>query len=295
MTDGGRVEIRIAASDADRLAALAVAHDANASKVPLEAYFAARLMHPPRRRATWWLLTDDGAPAASLVSYPLALRNDGVPILGYGLGAVATATAFRRRGHASRLCTRAGDHAAEHGAEVGVLFSAIPPALYERLGFRVVPAHGAVCSDVAGLAGSGPRATLHPFDPLTRIDALVAAFRAVDDGLRASRDADAWRCSIAEGPRHLYFAVDGDGGYARIDREPDAIEVVELVAGDPAPVWRAVAALAARWGIGSVLGWHAPPAELAAWFAPTDRAHTLPMVRGPAEVTTAWLSSADYF
>lgn len=288
-----QIAARIARSAIDRARVAAVARAANRVQDPLPWYAAARLAAPLRRRATWWLAEDAGEPVSALLCYPLSLRHEGVPVAGYGIGSVATLPEHRGQGHASHLLHEAIDHAEEGGAKVGVLFSAIPPGLYERLGFRVVPASGARCQDAAQLATSGDRAELVPLDPFVERARLRAAHDALTDGLRTARDAAAWDESLLCNPGDRFFAA--AEGYVRLIEDDGAIEVVELCVRRPAAVLRAVAALAVALGRGRVEGWFEPPAELASRFSPMDRSRTLPMVRGPKTIRTAWLSSADYF
>jgi len=269
---------------------LDVAHAANASTEPLAWYAARRLNDAFRRTATWWLLEDDTGPVSSLLAYPLSLRFGGDPLRGYGLGSVATRPSAQRRGYAAALCAQAGEASA---APVGVLFSAIPPRLYTSLGFRVMPAFQFACSDVAALAASGPHAPLRPIDPLAELPLLRATFDATQDGLRIARDAAAWLASLNNNPEDRFFAV--AGGTLRLVDAADGVEVVELFSDAPAAALRSVAALVQQRGGSSLSGWFAPPGEVVEHFEAQSRERTLPMVRGPAEIITAWLSVADYF
>ena len=147
---------RPAVSSADRRAVATITHAANASTLPLDVFVATRLRNPRRATATWWLLEDGGVAVASLVAYPLTFAAGDAIAIGYGLGAVGTAPSARARGYATELCRQVIDANEAEGRRVGLLYSAIPPTFYVRLGFHVVPAWHHVCARPAELAAGGP-------------------------------------------------------------------------------------------------------------------------------------------
>lgn len=71
--------------------------------------------------------------------YDLDVTLDGRAVRAAGIGAVFTAPAHRGRGHARRLLDEMLRRAAAEGIEIGMLFSEIGAAYYERLGFVTVP------------------------------------------------------------------------------------------------------------------------------------------------------------
>ena len=293
------MEIRRATSAADRLAVMEVWHAATASDQPLAWHQALRLRLLRRHEGTWWMLEEEGHVASSLVSYPLRFARDGTVVEGYGLGAVATRPEARRRGRAAALCARAIEAAEAQGRSVGLLFSALPPAYYERLGFRASPAWHHVCARAAELAASGPRAELVPLDPRADVEALLARYRGGHEGLHVHRDAGEWRASLTRGALDVFFSLGTPlRGYVRLNPEDaDGLEVVELMVphAERAQALRAVAALAADLGRNVVEGWFDPVAEVAALFEDRGRATTLPMLRGVREVVDARIWGSDYF
>lgn len=292
--------IRKAESPADRLAVTAVAHTAMRPEQPREHFQALRLTHPLRTWATWWLLEEDGTPASSLVCYPLSfVRADRRPAEGYGLGAVATHPDLRRRGLARALCEHVIADAEASGRSLGLLYSAIAPAYYERLGFCAMAAWQHVAAQPAELAASGPRAELRPLDARREAAALAALYERHHAGaLHLARDAERLVRTLAWNPSNAFYGV-GDPlqGYVRVCCEDEELEVIELIVpGDQrAPVLRALAHLAAALPLKRLVGWFAPVPELAAHLVDEGRATTLPMLRGETALEGAQAWSSDYF
>jgi hypothetical protein len=233
------------------------------------------------------------------MDYPLRFGTPGGEVDGYGLGAVSTVPEARGRGYASALCRHVIEHAEAGGRGVGLLFSAIPPAMYERLGFRVRPAWDHVAERLADLMASGPVAALEPLDGHAEADTLAALWAAHHDGLYLVRDAPSMRLSL---DRYAYDFVLGVGrprrGYVRVEVPPTgAVEILEWIvppALDGAAL-RAVAAVAERLGRGALRGWLAPTPTVRTWFRDRGRADTLPMVRGAGHVEDARFQASDYF
>ena len=117
---------------------------------PLEWVRAQRLGHPRRQSADPWLLEAEGRVVSALLAYPLTFGTpSGARVGAIGLGAVATLPDARGHGLAASLCRAVAEHYAQDGRPAGLLFSAIPPALYERLDYRVCNAHDFVCERLA--------------------------------------------------------------------------------------------------------------------------------------------------
>jgi GNAT superfamily N-acetyltransferase len=294
------IEIREADDPAERLAVLALAHRATSASEPLSFYQARRLAVPRRASAQWWLLTVGGHPASTLLCYPLQFALGSERIAGYGLGAVATAPEHRRRGFASELCTEVARRAIAAGRPLGLLYSAIPPAFYERLGYREAPAWNAHCGQLAELRDSGEAAELRPLEARRSQPELEAVYRVAHRGLYLHRDTEAWSTSLACSPRDVFFGLGAPlRGYARVSADPSAaLEVLELVLRDPGeslPVLRALAALAFELGRKRITGWFPCREGLEAWFVDQGRGRTLPMVRGDVPLSGSQFWATDYF
>ncbi|MEE2703726.1 MAG: GNAT family N-acetyltransferase [Myxococcota bacterium] len=292
--------MRRAESAEDRLDVLRIAHSAArdyGDPGRFDAYAALRLATPLRTEAGWWLGESDGVSATSLLCYDLRFGYRGAVIEGYGFGAVATHRDQRRRGHASELCRQVAANAEARGKRIGALFSAIPPLMYERLGFRIAPGVGSRCSELRALADSGAQAVLTPLEArheLRRLRAWYDGFHA--NGLHFFRDSQAWQRTLEHRPSDRFFAL-GDRGYVRIaddDRELDLAELVVPEA-DVAPVLRWAARLALDLGRARLVGWWAAPSELAGLVEDVGRAKTLPMLRGSVELGGFRVWGSEYF
>ena len=293
-------QARIVTSNADRRAALAVGHAATRADQPFEHYAALRFRVPFRRVGEWWLLEDDdGTPVTSLMCYPLRLATPGeAPIDGYGIGAVATHPDHRARGHASRLCEAACEHAEGAGRRVGLLYSAIPPALYERLGFQVAPAYGWRCEALDAFDDEAA-AAFAPVDGIREVEMLAPLYEAWHPGLHSYRDAEGFRYSCVRSPDDVFFVLGEPArSYVRLYLdESDEVEITELIVQpeDEAGALAFVFALARRHGRPAVPGWMPPTPRIEALFEPTSRAKTLPMVRGYESLDGSMFWSSDYF
>jgi predicted N-acetyltransferase YhbS len=299
---------RVARNAGEVLAGIAVRREAYARKGPLAAVQAGRLGSRREHRAVPWVLDrGDGAIVATLLVHRIELALDGRVIPAYGIGSVGTLVAERRRGHAAALCRAACAAHEGEGRAVGLLFSDIAPAYYERLGFRASPATEHRCEKPKELAESGAAATLVPIDPRREAERLAAAWRAYHRGtLHFHRDAARLVESVEDAHDDWFFAVGSpDRGYVRLydsrggpaDR-PASLLVVEAILlrpEDRAPALRAVGRLAAEAGKGLVEGWQAPPAEVAPWFTSRPRAREIPMLRGAPPHSSAAFWAADHF
>lgn len=296
---GSKSTIRRAESAADRLRALAVGHAATSADQPFAYYAALRLRVPRRREGEWWLFEDEGEAACSLMSYPLLFQAGETVQPGYGIGAVATKPEFRKRGFATELCRHVAEMKEAAGQGIGLLYSAIPPGFYERLGFRAVPAWGHVCEDLPALADSGERATLEPLDGVRGAGSLAALYTEHHRGLHLGRDHQAFLRSIDRNPEDLFFGFgESPHGYVRLYVDPptsaDLVELVGPAAAQPA-VLRAVAALAGGLGCTKLVHWLDATPFVSEHFEDRGREKTLPMVRGADALEGARFWASDYF
>jgi GNAT superfamily N-acetyltransferase len=117
-----------------------------------EAYCASKDTDPNHQRGTRYLLeTLDGLPVAALNT----LRFDASTL---GLASVATDPAHRGRGYSSLLVRGVMElHRFLQGDLRFLLFSEVPPSVYERHGFRVLPTeHQRFLPSVAMATGEAP-------------------------------------------------------------------------------------------------------------------------------------------
>lgn len=287
------IQIRLAESDEDRLAVLRIGHAAFDGDRPFLERAPMRLSQRRRTLARWWLLVDDRQPVACLHDYPLVFGGRRVGG-GAGIGLVGTLPSHRGRGHANALLHAALEAAEAEGRDRALLFSGIPPAFYERLGFRAVACGGVKTTRGAEL-GAGDAADLVPLEPWRHLDRLVGLYEAAHgDALHLHRDRARWEANLHHGANHDYFLTDGPDAYVRMSEDSGEHELVELFAPPErhARIWRAVGRLV---GNRELTSWVEPPDELRGFFEPLDRSKQLPMVRGEPALDGARFWSSDYF
>jgi predicted N-acetyltransferase YhbS len=293
---------RPAASPADVLAGIAVRQEAYRRKTPLAVTQARRLASRREHRAVPWVLDrGDGTIVSTLLVHPMVLALDDRTYPAYGIGSVGTLDAERRKGHAARLLRAACEDAEARGRPVGVLFAAIAPTQYERLGFRVEPAHGFTCPRLEALAGGGEAARLVPIDPRREGERLAAAWRAAHAGrLHPHRDVARFLESVEDASDDWFFEVEGARGYVRLHAEAaePELEVAELVFPDPAvegPVLRAVARIAQGLGKTAIGGWLEPSDFVREGFDLGTRDTNLPMLRDAPPHASSRFWPSDHF
>ena len=151
-----------------------------------------------------------------------------------------------------------------------MLFSAIEPTLYERMGFRVCDACDWWCDQLEEFVGSGPQATLLPADPRRASETLVDLYQRIHRGtLHLHRDAGSHAESLLENPSDIFLFIEQPArGYVRLNRQGEGLDIVEAVIAneDRAPVLRACAALAKELGIPT-------------WYVSSSRPSCPPKVR----------------
>jgi len=123
---------------------------------------------------------------SAMKAYDLGGTCAGRPLRIFGIGAVYTPPALRRRGHARRMLELAlADHRAR-GYDAAILFSDIGGAYYERLGFRALQSEECT-AEVDELPRGGTASPARPGDEelLARV---FAGARAADRELALARD-----------------------------------------------------------------------------------------------------------
>ena len=295
---------RIAGKPEDRLEVIRIQHRANSSTQPFDTYAALRLRIPLRQTATWWMLTDGERPVSALLCYPLHLERGTTRTSAFGIGGVATIPEARKQGFASQLCRKAMESAMSGGRPLGLLYSAVPPAFYERLGFSTLPACDFRCTEIASFAGSGPQADVAPIAPLDHLAALTALRRAsmgAHEWHIVREREEEWRRDLAINHDDIFLGLWGRGGlegYVRLVDDPADLEIVELAAPDAnrsIDILRRVAAYAVQLGRPCLRGWlraeHCPPPH----FADAGRSRTLPMMSGIQAGDAGWFAASEYF
>lgn len=277
------------ASEEERLAAYRNVHEVWGQGLPLAEFLERRLYSPRHNRAGWWVLTVGGQVVSSLGCHPLEFAYDGRGVQGFGIGSVHTLAVHRRRGYAAALCHEVAQAVANQGAELGLLFSDITPAYYEKLGYRVCPAWKHRCRRVAELAESGPRAFLEQVDPVEKLAELATHYQNshASDRVYVRRSEEYWTYSLKSNPSQEFFMVCRAGGaragYIRVAARLGELELVEVALPPDADeleqaVYRAAAALVLERNQSCLTGWLRQTSAVEEWITRTARTDAIPML-----------------
>src|SRR5690606_23723815 len=71
--------------------------------------------------------------------YPLRFKYREQIVPGFSIGSVYTVSEVRGRGYAPQLLAWVENRQRDRGAKIGLLYSDIDPAYYERLGYELCP------------------------------------------------------------------------------------------------------------------------------------------------------------
>ncbi|KDM91655.1 GNAT family N-acetyltransferase [Photobacterium galatheae] len=117
--------------------------DAWGNGLSMDAYLEGCRKSTKYQSGTWYVLTVDGQPVASLIVYSgqFALQ-DGC----FGIGSVATAPEMRSQGYGSQIVRLVAQTLFEqHGAKAVYLHSDIGHAFYQKLGFSQIQGTNCFC------------------------------------------------------------------------------------------------------------------------------------------------------
>ncbi len=281
-----------AESDAQRHQLLDVSYAARGRVKPADA----KVRGGRGDEAQWWLLDEDGRTVSCLLCYPQTFSMpDGTVLAGFGLGAVSTVPDATRRGYANWLCGEVGRIQAEAGRHIGLLYSAIPQAYYERLGYRVARAADWCTSELDAVAGAVPAARLVQVDPMARRAVLLERYAAHHRGLLSLlRNPTLHDRTLRLNPDDTWHLC--DGGYVRLEVDGSELEIIELIVDETRVpgVLAACAEQACALGLTALRGWLEPSPFVERHLERRSRERTLPMVLGtPPNPSRFW--SSDYF
>ncbi len=300
---GGEASIQVhIASKEEQLEAYRQVHEIWSGGRTMAEHMAWRQTSVSHNHAQWWVLTVEGQVASSLGCHPLHFDMGGRRVSGYGIAAVYTPAAHRRRGYADQLCRHVIAHQEAQGDQVGLLFSDIKPSYYQAMGFVPCQNTSWHCTDPAQLASSGPAATLRRIDPRQHMDLLLHAWDAHNQRqpLSLARDAPYWDYSLRRDDEYIFMAIEDDAGqtagYTRVWHNDQYMAPVECCLQAPNPALYAAAgrawgAWAAELGLGTIKTWLAPAAGLQHCFTPHTRAKAQTMIRlaNPQQVDPQWM------
>ncbi len=293
----------------EKIEAFEHSHESWGDDAPCAQWVERRLDSPRHQRADWWVLTVDDEVASSLGCYELDFCHRDATVDGIGIGAVHTAPDERGKGYASRLCRRVHEQYADEGCRLALLFTDIDPDFYRELGYATSSDRRFDTTELRDIAESGPRAGLHPLDPVDQIDLLALWYDEAHEEvpLALDRDRAYWETTVEERPDDRFFAVSRPGdepsGYVRVRGGDDPLQVLELVVPDAetrteAACYRALADFALARQFDHLRQYFPPPSPLLSHFDDNRRDQAIPMVRpldDAVDLDEAWLRENALF
>lgn len=272
------------ASDDEKLAAFRNVHEFWGGGLSQQEFVSRRLASAKHQRARWWVLTVDDEVVSSLGCFELEFFVEDRVLPGFGICSVHTRPEHRGQGYAAKLCDEVGRARRAAGDELGLLYSDVPAAYYEKLGYRVVSEATFFCDRLADLAAAGEHASLqpieHPEAELTSLDEWYRRAHA-DDTLWLYRNEDYWRYSLQKVPDSRFFVVGEPAvGYVRTERADEALEILEVAVplDQEHAVYRAVANQARMQGCEAIHGWLRANRPLPREFTSRVRPSQIPMI-----------------
>lgn len=269
------------ASEAERRLAFASVHPDWPHDPDPAVHLTRRLASIQHQRAAWFVgLDEQGALGVSLGVYPITLFGPGGLRPAGAIGAVYTPAAQRGRGYASELLRQVMAWSVENGVQDWILFSDIPPAFYERLGFVTVPSYehhtpaNAAAAARWALGELPPRPC--PVDPC-----------GFEWGVDRDPDYRRWLLRKHNAPLRSWYAErdDGLGGEVLTALTPEALLILESDLPHNPETWPEVEALYAllahRAGLPKAEGWWTSA------VAPPPSSGVVPR----AEATLMWASA----
>lgn len=312
------------ANDAQRADAFRNVHDVWSFGLSPEAHLARRLGSVVHRRARWFVGTLAGQVVTALGCHPLQLRIRGQRLPAAGIASVHTLAEFRGRGFAPRLIAWVEDLLRSEGTCVTLLYSDVPPAYYQRLGYTLCPAwegwrDAAAAPPVSPSDLSPPRFDdwqLLPCDPRRELDRIQHLYQRdhAATGLAIEHDAD-YLCHLLERrPADEFYwllhTLAEPLAYVRLTPAEATWKISDLSCTSPAdtPHEAALYALASRLahqrGANRLGGWMRDTPTARLWFNFQPRTKEITMLKAlrplaPLAHNTTWpaelISAAGQF
>ena len=298
------------ASQAERLAAYRNVHESWGGTLPMDTFVSHRLNSPMHNRARWFVATCDESVVSSLAWYPLTFCHRARLVSGIGIGAVHTVPAYRRRGFAAQLLAEVINRARHEGISVGLLFSDIDPAYYERFGFVRWPAEAHRC-DLTQVPVTAETFQLERIEPLRQVDQLADLYQATNASapLRLHRDVHYWDVCIRRFPLAEYYALKRQHsapmiGYARVHWTDCSMQLEDYAVSHPdlePALLQHLIAQAQRRGMTEIEGWLPSSRAVLRYFDSAPRTGALTMLAAldgavelnPSRASHFWMS--DHF
>ncbi len=277
------------ANNTHRLEAYRNSHEAWGEGSSVAEYVKKCLQSTRNERCEWWVLTRDSSVLSSLALFSIDFWVSGKQLSGFGIGAVHTRSDARKKGLAGQLCRHAIDLARNRGCQVGLLFSDVSPAYYERMGFKIFLDTIYQCKDIKALAAMGTAVALEKMCATKNRKWIQETYhhhhQSVSLGI--ARSAQYWDGNLKENDDLEFFSIqkeDENIGYVRVFRNKNVLIPIEIILslGEDAficsHVYRALAATAVQHNIDVIRGWLLPPIDIFSHFISKQRNKSHPML-----------------
>lgn len=199
---------------------LAAAHgnvfDIWSKGLPFQEHIASRMASPKHRLATWYVGTIDSRVVVSLGCYPLKFKVRGKLVPGFSIGSVYTIKEVRGRGYAPQLLAWVEAREHERNAKIGLLYSDIDPAYYQRLGYQLCPSLEGWLDPRSLTPPVAPAYHLKEVDARQRWPELARLYANYHGAMPVSiaRDESYWQALLERFPEERFFALcDREGGW----------------------------------------------------------------------------------
>jgi len=303
------------ASEEEILAADRNSYEVWGGDLSLEQYIERCKTSVRRNRAQCWVLRVDGVVVSSLGCHPLFFWHKGVQYPGFGIASVYTNVNYRKQGLAEQLCRTVMNREQSKGAQFGLLFSDVPPAYYQKMGFNLHSEHSYEYQDIEKLSRMRFEVTLQSFVPEEELSWLHNFYQEAhqEKVLSVARNEEYWSYSVQANSADQFCMILNKQnkriGYVRllfIEERAILKECIVQNSDDTAlisSVYSAVAELLFAKNIRLLQTWQPPPSGLQGCFYASTRDHALPMIwkgeqiQDTAEMiaSEANVYSSDYF
>lgn len=254
------------ASQAEQDAAYRNVHEFWGKGQPLEDYLRWRHASAKHRRASWYVGCLGEEVVTSLGCWPLVFSRGGRRVRGFQIGSVHTRPEFRGQGLAPVLIRTVEQLRVDHGEELALLYSDIPPAYYARLGYIVCPA---MEGSLRMTAGPSTSFMVRSVDPAIESSLLLrmAVLATAESPLAVHREEARWQQLLEQSPADEFLLVQGRevqgetgdlmAGWLRVreTEEPGAVRLMDWAVTPADSLPNVLAAAASQRGWNRISGW----------------------------------------
>ena len=251
-----------------------------------------RLASEKHKAALWIIGKQEHQIVCSLGLFPLKMMLNGEIASAYSIGAVYTPVSHRRCGYASSLLNFSIELMEEQQRHIGVLYSDISPAFYQKHGFCHLNS-SAFVYEVSGRSSYSHRKEILVSEAIWSVSCkliqrLYKQWAASHDGA-PYRDQNHWDWHIKRYPEARYFLLRQgriDIGYIAATVANDKLVILDFASSNQIDVESVLAqVLSLSKGFSTITGWWPMNQEFSPDISIVSRKDEMPMIRGGGDVT----------